>query len=153
MLHRQKLSVLLAATALAMAAPALGQRGSRIVRVEDRRPSVGAAADSSSFNALHLDKFFDERLDVDGHVFDVHWTPAEGGAPVGTVVRFEYRQQDPDEVHALEVAYPFRVTDRRRATFRITGEAFQEGGLVTAWRVRILEGGNVVAEQQSASWR
>lgn len=152
MLQRQKLMILLAATALAGAVPALAQRGPGILRVEDRRSSVGEAIASPSFNALHIDKFVDERLDVDGHIFLVHWDPAEGGSAPGVKVVFEYRQQDPQVTRSLEVAYPFRVTNRRCATFKITGEAFRKGGLVSAWRVRILDGGKVLAEQQSESW-
>lgn len=151
--QRQKPTILLAAVALSVALPAFAASGPNIARVEDRRPPVGDAIASSSFNALHLDKFADERLDVDGHVFLVHWDPADAGTPAGTVVQFEYRQQDPEKTRSLNVSYPFIVNTRRCATFKITGEAFRTGGLVTAWRVRILNGGQVLAEQQSKSWR
>lgn len=155
-LHMQnhcRLLTLSAAAVLMLAAPVYAQRAARILRVEERRPPMGEAAASPSFNALHLDKFSDERIDADGHLFFVHWQPPEGGSPAGTVVRFEYRQEDPKVVKKLEVAYPIRTNERRRATFKITGKALRQGGIVTAWRVRILEDGKVLAEDQSESWR
>jgi hypothetical protein len=153
MLHRHRPLTLFAAMVLTFTVPVLALGAPRILRVVEARPDVGEAAASPSFNALHLDKFADERIDVDGHVFHIHWEPGEGGAPPGTVVLFEYRQLDPDVIKKLEVEYNFLVTERRRATFKITGEAFRQGGLVTAWRVRILEDGKVQAEDQSKSWR
>jgi hypothetical protein len=153
MSHHCKMLLSSAAIALLLTGSVLAGTVPRILRVVDRPPPIGEAAASPSFNVLHIGKFADERTDVDGHSFDVHWIPADGGSPAGTLVLFEYRQQDPTVVRRLEVKYPFRVNERRRASFKISGEAFRQGGLVTAWRVRIMDGDNILAEEQSKSWR
>ena len=76
--------------------------------------------------------------------FYVRWTPRTIGR-----VKFEYRQiAKPAEV--FEQTYvPHGDT---RKLFEVRGEAFRSGGAVSAWRVSLWNGAQMVAEEKSALW-
>jgi hypothetical protein len=76
--------------------------------------------------------------------FYVRWTPGTIG-----LVKFEYRQvAKPAQV--LEQTYvPHGDT---RKLFEVRGEAFRSGGVVSAWRVSLWNGDQLVAEEKSVLW-
>jgi hypothetical protein len=119
----------------------------RIIRVEEL-----SSADSAATGQLQMPKFQDAAWQQPGDEFVVTWKPNAEGSPVGTTVRFQYRQQRRKEIRTLEVTYPFVVNQSRSASFAVIGEAYQRGGRVTAWRVQILEGGRIAAERRSPDW-
>jgi hypothetical protein len=76
--------------------------------------------------------------------FYVRWTPRTIGR-----VKFEYRQ----------IAKPAEVFEQTyvphgdmRNLFEVRGEAFRSGGVVSAWRVSLWNGAQLVAEEKSALW-
>ena len=76
--------------------------------------------------------------------FLVRWTPR-----TISQVKFEYRQ----------VAKPAAIFDKTYAThgdsakiFEIRGEEFRSGGTVSAWRVTLWNGDQLVAEKKSVLW-
>ena len=76
--------------------------------------------------------------------FYVRWTPR-----TIRLVKFQYRQvAKPAQV--LEQTYvPHGDT---RKLFEVRGEAFRSGGVVSAWRVSLWSGDQLVAEEKSALW-
>ena len=76
--------------------------------------------------------------------FYVHWL----GAAVDRV-KFEYRQVDvPDTVKEQS----FTSAGPRWHVFEVRGEEFHAGGLVSAWRVSLWSGDQLLAERKSALW-
>ena len=64
-------------------------------------------------------------------------------------VRFEYRQVNvPDTIVALTAP----ALDRHRHTFEIRGEEYAKGGPVSAWRVSLWNGDQLLDEKTSALW-
>lgn len=83
--------------------------------------------------------------DQRGEYFEVSWTPATIAS-----VKFEYRQLNrPNKVSAQTLT---PATGRRSTMFRVVGNEFQDGGMVSAWRVSLIQGDQVVAAKQSALW-
>lgn len=85
-----------------------------------------------------------------GHYFYVKWLAKQPAKDV--TVRFEYRQQaTKGKVHALELSYP-EAKGWERSTFSVVGDAYKKQGLVTCWRVLVMQAGQVVAEKRSFIW-
>ena len=86
----------------------------------------------------------DLSIDDQREEFYVRWTPRTIG-----LVKFEYRQ----------VAKPAAVFEQTYVThgdtrklFEVRGEAFRSGGVVSAWRVSLWNGDQLLAEEKSALW-
>ncbi len=76
--------------------------------------------------------------------FYVHWR----GADVD-LVKFEYRQVD---VPGTVKEQTFKPADPRWHVFEIRGDDFHTGGPVSAWRVSLWTGDQLLAERKSALW-
>ncbi|HVM61211.1 MAG TPA: hypothetical protein VMV72_10125 [Verrucomicrobiae bacterium] len=86
----------------------------------------------------------DLSIDDQREEFYVRWTPRTVG-----LVKFEYRQvARPAEVFA-QTYTPHGDT---RKLFEVRGEAFRSGGLVSAWRVSLWKGDQLLAETKSMLW-
>ena len=86
----------------------------------------------------------DLSIDDQREEFYVRWTPGTIG-----LVKFEYRQvARPTEI--FQLTYVPHGTMRK--LFEVRGEAFRSGGVVSAWRVSLWNGGQLVAEEKSALW-
>lgn len=84
--------------------------------------------------------------------FYVRWTstptPRSGPASI-TLVKFEYRQvAKPNTV--FEKTYTPQGDSAR--VFEVRGEEFRSGGHVSAWRVSLWDGDQLVAEKKSFLW-
>jgi len=103
---------------------------------------------------LHLPKFFESEFTELEEEYKVIWSPGPGVEANTVVVQFDYMQRRIREPQSLEVKYPFAVKEQRTATFSVSKKAYRQGGEITAWRVRILQQGKVVAEQAwpSQAW-
>lgn len=85
-----------------------------------------------------------------GHYFYVKWQAKQPAKDLK--VRFEYRQQaTKGKVYALEVDYP-ESQGWKRSVFSVVGDAYQKQGLVTCWRVLLMQAGQVLAEKRSFIW-
>ena len=111
---------------------------------------VSAANPLPQANA-QLPKFFDDDARR-GETFAVYWSAAGHGLPPGTTVMFEYVLENAPEIHALHIQYDFKTEGARKAVFTIPEKDFRDGGLVKAWRVRILRG-RLLALQTSPNWK
>ncbi|HPA17383.1 MAG TPA: hypothetical protein PLU30_06520 [Verrucomicrobiae bacterium] len=85
-----------------------------------------------------------------GHYFYVKWLARQPSKDIK--VRFEYRQKETKaKVYALEVDYP-EAKGWKRSVFSVVGDAYEKQGLVTCWRVLLMQAGQVVAEKRSFIW-
>lgn len=134
-----------------VAAPREG--GARILRVERLEVAGSAGGAGTSLLTSRLPKFTGRPARPDKEVFHVYWTPSPEGLAAGTLVTFEYRQERDDRVRFLSIKYPFTVEGQRKAVFEIAGAALRVGGRVSAWRVRVVRGGRVLAQRSSGSWK
>jgi hypothetical protein len=143
---------LLASIALACVSPQGIANASSIQIQKVTRADGSLPADQVG---LHLPKFFESEFVDLGEEYKVLWSPGSGVAADTVVVRFEYLQRRAREPQSLEVKYPFDVKERRTTTFSVSKKAYRQGGEITAWRVRILHHGKVVAEQvwPSRAWK
>lgn len=85
-----------------------------------------------------------------GHYFYVNWHTKKRVS--GVKVRFEYRQKNTnDKLYFLEV--PFKdVKGWQKAVFEVVGDAYYTQGVITSWRVLVLQGGKIMAERRSFIW-
>lgn len=91
----------------------------------------------------------EEQREREGHYYAFAWRD-EDRSPA--VVRLEYRQEGSGaQVKVQEVAID-AARRKNNTYFQVTGEEYQLGGKVTAWRVSIVRGGSVVASDQSYLW-
>lgn len=91
----------------------------------------------------------EERLARRGQYFSVRWRGSAAGGPVR--VEFFYRQAATgSRMHRLVREVPAAKTGL--VEFSVNGAAYQEGGRVTAWRVLVTQGENLLGEKQSFLW-
>lgn len=90
-----------------------------------------------------------ERRQREGNYYTVRWKAPRGTA---VTVRLEYRQKNLGRhVQAMEVRYP-EVLGEMRTEFSVLGDDYYEDGAVVAWRVLLIEAGQIVGLQQSFLW-
>lgn len=98
-----------------------------------------------------MPKFFEDDARR-GETFAIYWSAAGKGLPPGVTVLFEYVLENAPEVRAQHIQYDFKTEGARKAVFTIPEKDFREGGLVKAWRARILRG-RLLTEQASPNWK
>lgn len=121
----------------------------RILQVEHARKADPAGGPAP----VYLPKFADALQAAPRETFVVRWDASSSGLPAGALLTFEYRQERSERIRFLHVKYPFAVAGQRKAVFEVAGAAARAGGPVTAWRVRVVQGGRALAESRSSSWR
>ncbi len=90
--------------------------------------------------------------EIEGEEFTVVWNYS-GNLPVRRVeVLFEFRQERSREPRKLRIAYRAVGGGSAESIFRITGDAYREGGNVQAWKVSLIADGAVVDTAESWSW-
>jgi hypothetical protein len=92
-----------------------------------------------------------ERRDRLGQYFSVQWDGPAGRESEPVRIAFDYRQAV-SASKLLSMEQEFAGTARGKTEFRVTGEAYQEGGRVLAWRVRLFRGGELVETRHSYMW-
>jgi hypothetical protein len=84
-----------------------------------------------------------------GNYYLVHWGAGDGSP---ATVRFEYRQAKTGSKlfkQEVEVAAPAR---KNSTEFQVIGPAYESQGRVVAWRIQVIQGGQVVGEETSFLW-
>jgi hypothetical protein len=92
-----------------------------------------------------------EKMERAGHYYSIFWKVDDASSPVK--VRMEYRQKLTGlnvKIKEEDVAAPRRGSNRTQ--LQVTGAEYQTDGPVTAWRLQILRGKEVLASQQSFLW-
>ena len=91
-----------------------------------------------------------EQMERGGNYYAILWKANDRSQPV--TVRFEYRQANTGlEVRTIDQV----VEDVRRnnwSKFQVTGTPYWTDGRVSAWKVTLLQNGEVIASQQSYLW-
>ena len=82
--------------------------------------------------------------EAQGEEFYVRWTPSTVG-----LVKFEYRQVEKPNL-VLEKTYT--PQGDQTTVFAVRGSEFHPGGPVSAWRVSLWNGDQLLAEKLSALW-
>ncbi len=92
-----------------------------------------------------------EQVERLGYYYSVFWRDESAPGPVEVV--FEYRQgATGSRVRRMSQVFPAEET-AGKAEFSITGEVYQKGGKVLAWRCRLLREGREVASRHSYLWQ
>lgn len=100
---------------------------------------------------LHGAVGVNEQIDRLGYYYTVLWRDDTGSGPVEVV--FEYRQgSSGSRVKKMSQSFP-EGGDSGKAEFSITGQDYQKGGKVLAWRCRLLRDGREVASRHSYLWQ
>ena len=86
----------------------------------------------------------DLSVDAQREEFYVRWAPAGVG-----LVKFEYRQVAKPNTIFEQNYIPHGDSSK---VFAVRGEDFRAGGTVTAWRVSLWDGDQLVAEKKSFLW-
>jgi len=92
-----------------------------------------------------------ERRERLGDYYTVHWDGPAGTEGQEVRIVFEYRQ-------AATGAKVLSMTEERPGTatgtveFTVTGPAYQQGGRVLAWRIRLYRGGELMDTKRSYLW-
>ncbi len=85
-----------------------------------------------------------------GHYYDIFWKVDDRTQPV--TVRFEYRQAN---LGLTSKTMEQEVTDVRRSNvtkFRVLGSDYRRDGRITAWKVSLVRGREVLAAHESYLW-
>ena len=131
--------------------PALQAQEAKIIRVEREARPTSTSRTPNYFGIPSLPQFRGYRQTADAEIYYVHWQPL-GQALARPELLFDYKQAKVAGTRTLRIAYPFDVTDRRRATFRLSQRARAEGGPIAGWRVRLNSGGRLVAQSSGGNW-
>ncbi len=92
----------------------------------------------------------EERRERLGDYYTVTWR-AVGAQPTRVVM--DYQQASTGaEVKRMSSDLPSGVPEGK-VEFKVTGDAYNIGGRVLAWRIRLLQGDQVLAEKRSYLWR
>jgi hypothetical protein len=153
----RRLSCLLVLVAVAAWSPAASAASGRVIKVlphfldqRGRHTPSPSLYDRDAYQA-QLRRHPEQRA---GMRFDVQWKGrSDSGQPLQ--LRVELRGLARGELpatHVLEKVVAARTTWSRWTHLSFTGAAYQEFGEVTAWRVTLLEGEQVLGQQQSFLW-
>lgn len=91
-----------------------------------------------------------ERHERLGNYYTVHWHTNDTANPV--VVKFDYRQANTgSKTFSMEQTYssPRRSS---KTDFTVTGPAYHTQGRVVAWRIQVVQAGQVIGEETSFLW-
>ena len=85
-----------------------------------------------------------------GSYFTFFWRTSRDS---DATLRLEYRQAGLGNYVMAQERYFPAARGSHRSTFQVTGDEFQENGLVSAWRALLIVDGRIVALRQSSMWR
>jgi hypothetical protein len=90
-----------------------------------------------------------ERKLREGHYYNIQWSSAR---TADVKLRFEYRQEKLGlAVQLMEMNYP-KAKGSYRSEFSVIGDDYHQDGVVTAWRITLVENGSIVGVNQSFLW-
>ena len=113
------------------------------------------AANGNDFIRAEMNKRLHGAVDLEerearkGQYYNISWHGLGGSRPVKVV--FEYRQViSGADVKRIVKTMP--ASGDGQLEIQVTGEAYQKGGRVVAWRVTLFDDGQSVAQKQSYLW-
>lgn len=126
----------------------------KALRLRDADTVVGDS--NEVVRAAKLQKFYgavtmEERESRLGDYFTVSWNGPAGQESEPVKVVFEYRQASTG-AKILKSVQERPGTERGTVEFSVTADAYQKGGRVLAWRIRLYRGGQLVDTKRSYLW-
>lgn len=115
-------------------------------RLRDVDPALQMERDYHLFGAVTKA----EIMARGGHYYSVFWEADDRSQPV--TVRFEYRQANTGLTAKTKEQVVSDVGRRNLSRFQVTGDEYAADGRVTAWRVTLRRGNDVLASQESFLW-
>ena len=100
---------------------------------------------------LHGAVSAEEHRDRLGQYFTVRWNGPVGRESEPVRLVFDYRQAATAS-RVLTLEHDLAGTAKGTAEFHVAGEAYQKGGRVLAWRLRLFRGGELVETRRSYMW-
>lgn len=92
----------------------------------------------------------DQLKDRKGPYFIVNWHNDD--APMDLIVRLDYRQKMTQaQVRTLEIPFE-KAHGNYKATFSVTGNAYEQLGQINSWRISVVRNGVIVAQKKSFVW-
>lgn len=92
----------------------------------------------------------EERKERLGNYYTVTWR-AMGAQPTRLVMDYQQAATG-SKVLRMSRDLPLKKSGGK-VEFKVTGDAYNHGGRVLAWRIRLLRGDHVLAEKRSYLWR
>lgn len=92
----------------------------------------------------------EERRGRLGDYYTVTWR-ALGAQPTRVVMDFQQAATGA-EIHRMHSDLPAGAAEGK-VEFKVAGDDYNTGGRVLAWRIRLMQGGSVLAEKRSYLWR
>jgi hypothetical protein len=92
-----------------------------------------------------------ERRERLGHYYTVHWAGPSGRESEPVRLELDY-QQAATGSKVISLVQELAGTAQGSTEFQVTGPAYQKGGRVLAWQVRLYRGGELVGTRRSYLW-
>jgi hypothetical protein len=150
--------IALALTALPSCSSTVSGPGGKVTKVKtyhlqptQRLNTTDAALNFERRYHLHGAVTLAEQMERAGQYYTAFWKVDDRASPV--TLRFEYRQQKTGLVTKVKEE---QVADVRRSNvtkFMVTGAEYQADGPVTAWRISVLRGKDVLVASESYLWK
>lgn len=137
----------LARTAEAVESPRL-----RIVDLTTTTEVMAVAAPMPSLGGTQLRKFTPETVPAWMAVVGVTWETIGGGTVPGARLLFQYKINNEPATRSIEARVERAAAGRRSQRFAVPLGMAAENR-VTAWRLQLVQGGRVIDERRSASWK
>ena len=119
-------------------------------------PEAGSFSENEVVRAERLKKMYgavsaEERRARLGNYYTVRWDGPAGTEGQAVRVVFDYRQaRTASKILTMTEENPGAA--RGRVEFAVSGEAYQTGGRVLSWRVRLYRAGTLVDTKKSYLW-
>jgi hypothetical protein len=91
-----------------------------------------------------------EQLERAGHYYTIHWKVDDRTQPV--TVKFEYRQKNTGLTVKVKEIQADTIKRHNTTEFTVTGSDYRSEGPVTAWRVSLMRGKELLASSESFLW-
>jgi len=136
-----------------MDASEAAQQQARILRVEHALESRARTETDQNIVGRNYTKFLGSEPVLARERYDVYWEPPAGGVEAGARMVFEYRREFEEDVQSITRRFALAINARHKTTFVVEPDPIHHYGRVIEWRVRLVQGGRVLAEESSANWR
>jgi len=124
----------------------------RIVDVTTTTVVMSVSAPNQNMDGVRLRKFVPETQPAWMAVLRATWEADKRFPVPGALVSLQYRLNEDPAARTIERREDQPVSGRRTTKFVIPLGA-QAEHRVTAWRLQLIQGGRVIDERRSASWR
>lgn len=135
-------------------APVVWAQSRGSVRLLDIQPTTGVTRVTSGFSPMagaRLTRFMEDGIEAPAAILAVTWEQSPGLAPAGVALHFDYRMDGESRIRTKIEPLPPR--ERGPKTVRFTVPLTPASGArVSAWRLRVMAGGQVLEEVASAAW-